>query len=159
MDKMMTDSRTADADADISALEVPGSDTPEGALWRTILGGDQSAPYMVLTDNASFVHPAGSDGLTRPELNKRNFNAVNAQVGRWAVESLGHEDPESRRLAVEALNAIISYEELELARHWVIYQGGVFGFLCAFSPGERVRKMAHRYAGSVRAIEIELGCT
>ena len=153
----MADSRTADANADVAAFEVPGSDTPEGAFWRTILGGDQSAPFMVLTDNANFVHPAGSDGLTRPELNKRNFNAVNAQVGRWAVESLGHEDPESRQLAAEALNAIISYEELEPARHWVIYQGGIFGFLCAFSPGERVRKMAHRYAGSVRAIEIELG--
>ena len=151
----MTDSRTAEANADVSAFEVPGSDTPEGAFWRTILGGGQSAPFMVLTDNANFVHPAGSDGLTRPELNKRNFNAVNAQVGRWAVESLGHEDPEARRFAADALSAVISYEEIGLARHWVIHEASIFGFLCAFSPVERVRDMAHRYAHAVQAIEIE----
>ncbi len=152
----MADSRTAEANADVAAFEVPGSDTPEGALWRTILGGDSSAPFMLLTENANFVHPGDSGALDRPDLNRRNHNKVNYQVGLWAVESLGHEDSEARRFAADALSAVISYEEIGLARHWVIHEASIFGFLCAFSHVERVRDMAHRYAHAVQAIEIEL---
>ena len=152
----MADSRTANANADVAALDVPGSDTPEGALWRTILGGEASAPFMLLTENANFVHPGDSGALDRPDLNRRNHNKVNHQVGHWAVESLGHEDSEARRFAADALSAVISYEEIGLARHWVIHEASIFGFLCAFSHVERVRDMAHRYAHAVQAIEIEL---
>ena len=152
----MNDTRTAETGNGAATFVAPGAGTPEGELWRTILGGESSAPFMLLTDNANFVHPGDSDGLTRPVLNRRNHNTVNYQIGMWAVESLGHEEPEARRFASEALSAAISYEDLDLARHWVIYQGGVFGFLCAFSPAERVREMARRYASTVQAIEVDL---
>ena len=136
-------------------IEVPGPDTPEGALWRELLA-DADPPYIYATEKVSLIHPGKSDALARPELNRRNPNAVNHQVGWWAVDSLANTDPELRRAAAEALQAVLSYEEPGLARAWVMYQSSSFAFLCTFSPGENVRLLGRRFAILVPAVQREL---
>ena len=135
---------------------VSGEGEPGEALWRWVLSGEAKAPHMRLTADLNLMHPGGSDAFARGELSVKHLNEVNHQVGWWAVETLGHDDPEARRIAAEALEAVIAYEDDEPARRWVIYEAGMFGFLCACSPKGRIRAMSYRYNENVRRIQQEL---
>ena len=150
----MNDTRTAEPSA-AAELAVPGADTPEGALWRALLA-DSAVPYMLITEDATLMHPGGSDSLTIPDLGRKYNKAVNNQVGRWAVDSLAEEDPAVRALAAEALNNLISYEDHDLACRWVVYEGSIYAFLCGFSPGEAVRHLSRRYTSAIEGIKVEL---
>ncbi len=142
-------------DTETLEFEVPGPDTPEGALWRKLLA-DASPPYIYAREGVTLMHQGQSDSLARPEPNRRNHRAVNYQVGSWAVDSLANSDPEIRRAAAEALEAVLSYENPILAQKWALYEGSTFAFLCTFSPAETVRILGRRFASLVPAIQQEL---